>query len=59
MGQRFSALDPYALMLCRWTRNARRPARTLPHVGPFLLRMLARPAVQKVFAKEGLSTPLV
>jgi glutathione S-transferase len=59
MGERFSALDPYALMLCRWTRSAHRPARTLPHVGPFLQRMLARPAVQKVFATEGLSAPLV
>jgi glutathione S-transferase len=58
MGERFSALDLYALMLCRWTRNAKRPARTLPHVGPFLQRVLARPAVQKVFVKEGLSTPL-
>jgi glutathione S-transferase len=59
MGERFSALDPYALMLCRWTRNAKRPARTLPHVGPFLQHVLARPAVQKVFASEGLSAPLV
>jgi glutathione S-transferase len=59
MGERFSALDPYALMLCRWTRNAQRPARTLAHVGPFLQRMLARPAVRKVLAKEGLSAPLV
>ncbi len=59
MGERFSALDPYALMLCRWTRNAQRPARTLPQIGPFLQRMLARPAVQKVLATEGLSAPLV
>ncbi len=57
MGERFSALDPYALMMCRWTRNAQRPARTLPHIGPFLQRVLARPAVQKVFATEGLSQP--
>ena len=59
MGERFSALDPYAFMLCRWTRSAQRPARTLPHVGPFLQRVLARPATQKVFATEGLSQPLV
>jgi glutathione S-transferase len=59
MGERFSALDPYALMLCRWTRNAKRPARTLAHVGPFLQRVLARPAVQTVFAREGLGEPLV
>jgi glutathione S-transferase len=59
MSERFTALDPYALMLCRWTRSAKRPARALPHIGPFLQRMLARPAVQKVFVKEGLSEPWV
>ena len=59
MGERFSALDPYALMLCRWTRNAHRPARTLPHLGPFLQRVLVRPAVRKVFAREALSQPWV
>jgi glutathione S-transferase len=59
LGERFSALDPYALMLCRWTRNAPRPARTLPHLGAYLQRVLARPAVQRVFAKEGLAAPLV
>jgi len=59
LGDRFSAVDPYAFMLCRWTRMAKRPARTLPHVGPFLQRVLARPATQRVIATEGLSAPLV
>lgn len=59
MGERFSALDPYTLMLCRWTRSAPRPARTLPHLGPYLERMLARPATQRVFAREELQAPLV
>lgn len=59
LGPGFSAVDPYALMLCRWTRNFARPARSLPHVAPYLQRMLARPAVQRVFAKEKLSTPYV
>jgi glutathione S-transferase len=36
MGERYSALDPYTLMLCRWTRGMQRPARTLPKVGAFL-----------------------
>lgn len=57
MGERFCALDPYAFMLCRWTRGMQRPARTLPHLLPYLQRMLARPAVQKVLATEGLSQP--
>lgn len=59
MGERFSALDPYAFMLCRWTRGMTRPARTLPHVGAFLQRMLARPALQKVIATEQWAEPLV
>jgi glutathione S-transferase len=59
LGERYSALDPYTLMLCRWTRNAQRPARTLPHVGPYLQRVLARPAVRKVIEVEKLQAPLV
>jgi glutathione S-transferase len=59
MGPGFSALDPLAFMLGRWTRNFTRPARTLPHLGPYLERMLARPAVQKVFEVEQLPAPWV
>ena len=59
MGERFLALDPYAFMLCRWSRGFTRPARSLPHIAPFLERMLARPAVQKVFEVEQLSPPRV
>ena len=59
LGERFTALDPYALMLCRWTRSFARPARSLPQLGPYLQRVLARPAVQRVFEKEGLVAPLV
>jgi glutathione S-transferase len=58
-GERFSALDPYVFMLCRWTRGMQRPARTLPHLAAYLQRMLARTAVQRVFANEGLSQPFV
>ena len=56
-GERFSVLDPYAFMLCRWSRAMQRPARTLPHIGPYLSRMLARPAVRKVFEVEELKEP--
>ena len=59
LGARFSAVDPYALMLCRWTRGFGRPARSLPHLGPYLSRVLERPAVQRVFEQEGLSAPPV
>jgi glutathione S-transferase len=59
LGTTFSAVDPYALMLCRWTRNFARPARSRPHLAPYLQRMLARPAVQRVFASESLAMPYV
>lgn len=59
LGERFSALDPYTFMLCRWTRGMTRPARTLPHIGPFLQRMLARPATQAMLEAEGLAPPWV
>lgn len=59
LGAPFSALDPYLLMLCRWTREFGRPARSLPQLGPYLHRMLQRPAVQKVFATEGIGAPFV
>jgi glutathione S-transferase len=59
LGTGFSAVDLYALMLCRWTRNFARPARNLPHIAPYLQRMLAREAVQRAFVAEKLAAPLV
>ncbi|KAB2873529.1 MAG: glutathione S-transferase [Burkholderiaceae bacterium] len=63
LGADYSALDPYALVLCRWTRGfkgpAARPAREWPQLGAYLQRMLARPAVQRVLADEGLAQPWV
>ena len=56
LGANYSAVDIYTLMLCRWTRNfAPAPARSRAHLGPYLQRVLARPAVAKVFAAEGLA----
>ena len=60
LGDTFSAVDAYALMLCRWTRGfAHHPARGLPQLGPYLQRVLARPATQRVFEREGLAPPWV
>lgn len=59
LGRRHTVLDPYLLMLGRWTRNMARPARTLPRVGAFMTRMLERPAVRRTFEQEGLTPPLV
>ena len=60
LGASFSAVDIYALMLCRWTRNfSSKPARSRGHLGPYLQRVLARPAVARAFAAEGLAQPWV
>lgn len=59
LGDRFSVVDAYAFVLCRWTRGFARPARSLPNVKPWLDRMLARPAVQRAFATEKLPAPFV
>ena len=60
LGDTYVLPDLYAMMLCRWTRNfAGRKARDLPHIAPWLQRVLARPAVQRVFAREELQQPWV
>lgn len=59
-GEHYSLLDAYVFTLCRWTRNFASPAaRTRPQLGPYLQRMLARPAVQRVLAAEELAPPFV
>ena len=60
MGGQYTALDPYVFTLCRWTRHfASSPARSKRQLGPYLDRMLARPAVQRTLANEGLEPPFV
>jgi glutathione S-transferase len=60
LGRNYSAVDAYAFMLCRWTRGfAERPARDWPQLGPWLQRMLERPAVVATVAAEKLPAPLV
>jgi glutathione S-transferase len=60
LGAKYSAVDVYTLMLCRWTRNfASKPARDRMHLGAYLKRVLARPAVIKAFNEEGLAQPWV
>ncbi len=60
LGAAYSAVDPYTLMLCRWTRGFDdKPAREYPHIAPYLQRVLERPAVQRVFAAEALPKPWI
>jgi len=57
LGARYSAADAYLLMLARWTRNMQHPARARSHLGAFLERVFARPAVQRAFASEKIEAP--
>ncbi len=64
LGEAYSLLDPYIFTLCRWTRHFSpdspvRPARERAHLGPYLQRVLDRPALQRVMANEGLAEPYV
>lgn len=58
LGEHYSVLDPFAFMLCRWTRNFAHPARQRPALGAFLARMAERPALQRAIATEGLPAPI-
>ena len=58
LGPSYSAVDPLAWMLTRWTRNfTERPARDFAHIAAYQQRVLARPAVQAAIAAEGLQAP--
>ena len=60
LGDSYSVVDIYAMMLCRWTRNfPHRKARDFANLAPWLERVLARPAVQRVFAREQIGQPWV
>jgi glutathione S-transferase len=68
LGKTFSVIDIYAFMLGRWTRvfEGAPPAtqkasdvETWKHLGPFMHRMLAREAVQRVVKKEALKIPYI
>jgi len=57
LGARYSAVDPYLFMLCRWTRNMPSTARARPHLKRFLDAMMERPAVQRAHQQEAIGPP--
>lgn len=58
LGQHYTAVDPLAFMLCRWTRMQARPAKTRPALGAYLQRVLERPATQRAVTTEKLQAPI-
>jgi len=61
LGADYSVADPLVFMLCRWTRGftGSAPARDYAHIGPYLQRMLERPAVRQAVEAEKLPQPVV
>ena len=61
LGESYSVLDPFCLMLCRWTRGFTTTvrARDRAHLGSYLRRVLERPAVVRALATEGIESPLI
>jgi len=58
MGEHFSLVDYYLLMLARWARGLKTPPRQMPHLARMLDLVCARPAAQRVIATEGLAEPV-
>jgi glutathione S-transferase len=54
LGQRFSALDIFLVMLCRWTRAMAQPATSYPHINRLIGLVTARPAWTAMMQAEGI-----
>lgn len=55
LGDTFSVVDLYALMLMRWSRNMPYQAITWPHIAALATRLKARPSWQHLCEAEGLT----
>jgi glutathione S-transferase len=55
LGESFSVVDLYALMLMRWSRNMPRPATDWPHLAAFATLMKTRPSWKRLCEIEGLT----
>ena len=59
MGDQFTVLDPYLLMVCRWGRNFAHPPRALKNLGPYLERLSKHPTIVAAFDQEQIEAPYV
>jgi glutathione S-transferase len=55
LGDQFSVVDLYALMLMRWSRNMPRPGTDWPHIARFVTLMKTRPSWKRLCEIEGLT----
>ena len=54
LGDEFSVVDSYALMLMRWSRNMPKPATSWPHVAALTTLLKSRPSWKRLCDAEGL-----
>lgn len=54
LGARFSAIDIFLVMLCRWTRKMAKPATEWPELKRLVDLVTARPAWQRMMKAEGI-----
>ena len=54
LGERFSAVDIFLVMLCRWTRAMARPATAYPNLNRLIGLVTARPAWVAMMRAEGI-----
>ncbi len=59
LGEAYSAVDAYALVLCRWSRRMARPGASWPCFGAYARRVLERPAVERALRAEYLEQPWI
>ena len=54
-GDQLTALDFYATMLMRWSRNMPKPATEWPSLAALAARLKARPSFKQLYEREGLT----
>ncbi len=59
LGEVFSAIDVYLLMLCRWGRTMDVKPASRVKIGTLTDLVLARPAIQKTIKNEGIEGPFL
>lgn len=59
LGETFSAVDYYLLMVSRWGRPLKTPPRDMKNLGASLEKIAERDAVKRAFANEGIDPPYI
>jgi glutathione S-transferase len=55
IAKQYTVADPYLLVFYRWANRAKMPVRDLKNYSALVDRVMARPAVKKVMADEGIT----